>query len=291
MRKLILLLVLAGIARPVSGQQNARGTLMSADLDLASTVFLQGMSVLAGKLGTDGVLAWPGAAVVTGEPAAAKFFAHQPFLAETKISWQPFRIEMAPDSSLGFLVGVAVMDRPATDPIPALHRIGRYVEVWKRVDGKWQLAAFTLINLFSRGETIWTDATGPRELPTLPATGPAAPFIRADSIFAADAGAMGASKAFERWAAPDATTFASTGELNVGPVRIGAALSGNTSHWGWGAVAAGASADGMLGWTVGQATITPAAGGAPTRSKYLTLWRKMPDGSIRFIADGGNARP
>ena len=100
--------------------------------------------------------------------------------------------------------------------------------------------------------------------------------------------------AFAEWAAPDAVTFAASGELNVGPARIGAALAGDASDWQWGAVAAGAAADGSLGWTVGQATITSKSGtGAPEvyRGKYLTLWRRMPDGAIRFIADGGSPRP
>lgn len=121
--------------------------------------------------------------------------------------------------------------------------------------------------------------------------GPAAAFIAADSTFAGDAGVIGAAAAFAKWAAPDATTFASTGEIIFGPANIGADFAGNTARWEWGAVAAGSSADGMLGWTVGQAIITPSDGGTPSKSKYLTLWRKMPDGSIKFIVDGGNARP
>jgi hypothetical protein len=125
----------------------------------------------------------------------------------------------------------------------------------------------------------------------LRAVGRAARFIAADSAFAADAGINGTQHAFTTWAAPDGMTFAFSGEFNMGPQRIGAVFAGNTAHWEWGPVAAGASSDGTLGWTVGQATITPTGGGIPVRSKYLTLWRRMPDGTIRFIADGGNARP
>jgi hypothetical protein len=44
---------------------------------------------------------------------------------------------------------------------------------------------------------------------------------------------------------------------------------------------------------VGEATIRVIRGGNPGTfySKYLTVWRRMPDGSIRFLVDGGNARP
>jgi ketosteroid isomerase-like protein len=157
--------------------------------------------------------------------------------------------------------------------------------------GGEHLAAGGLINLITSGETIWRDVMGARELPLVKSTGPAAAYIAADSTFAADAQALGVSAAFTKWAAPDAMTFAVSGEVNSGPERVGAVLAANTSQWVWGAVAAGASADGTLGWTVGQATITPADGGAPAKSKYITLWRKMADGAIRFIADGGNGRP
>jgi hypothetical protein len=287
--------LLAGVFVPcfsLAGQVSARAALINADLDLSTAVYTQGMgSTLAAMLGEKGVLVWPGAGVVQGGVQGAKFFARQPFLSAAHLSWQPFRIEISRDSSLAVLVGVAVFDRPASPPIAEIHRIGRYLETWHRVRGQWQLEAFAITNLVASGETIWNPLIGPAELPLLHAVGSAAPFIAADSTFASDAGVIGASRAFAKWAAPDAVTLAPTGELNVGPERIGAVLASNTAHWQWAAVAAGTSDDGTLGWTVGQAVITPAGGGVPSKSKYLTLWRKMPDGSIRFTADGGNGRP
>ena len=59
-------------------------------------------------------------------------------------------------------------------------------------------------------------------------------------------------------------------------------------------MAAGASRDGTLGWTVGQAVIaSKGADGKETqsKSKYLTLWRRLTDGRVRFISDGGSGRP
>lgn len=271
---------------------DARGSLLAADGTLSDAVYGTGaVATLPTALGATGVLVWPGAAVLQGSATASRFLAHQLGLNSAKISWQPFRIEMARDSTLAVLAGVAVLDRSATKTAVAAHRIGRYLAAWTRVNGSWQLAVLAVTNLVPGEEPSWIDNDGPAELPLLRSVGRAASFVAADSAFAADAGVMGASRAFTKWAAPDATTFAGTGELNTGPERIGAALAGNTAHWQWGAVAAGSSTDGTLGWTVGQATITPTNGGTPSKSKYLTLWRKMPDGTIRFIADGGNARP
>jgi hypothetical protein len=41
---------------------------------------------------------------------------------------------------------------------------------------------------------------------------------------------------------------------------------------------------------VGEATIAPDEGNT-AYSQHLTIWRRLADGSIRFIADGGNPRP
>ena len=47
---------------------------------------------------------------------------------------------------------------------------------------------------------------------------------------------------------------------------------------------------GDLGATVGEAEIS--VPNAPVLfSKYLTVWQKQADGSIKFVVDGGNARP
>lgn len=279
-------------SRPVFAQAGAKARLIAADSKLSDATYDKGLAPgIAESLGATGVLVWPGAAVVRGRVEALRFFAEQPGLQGAKLSWQPFRIEIAPDSSLAITAGVAVFDVPARGNAVAVHRIGRYLQAWSRVGGEWQLSAAAFVGVVASSETMWKGSIASAELPILRSEGPAGAFIAADSMFASDAGVQGAGKAFSKWATPDASTFAGTGELNVGPERIGAALAGNTAHWEWGAVAAGTSNDGMLGWTVGQAVITPAGGGAPSKSKYLTLWRKMPDGRIRFIADGGNGRP
>lgn len=292
MRGFSAILIAMAIPVTVGAQTSARIGLLIADRELSNAVFANGpVATIPAALGTDGVLVWPGAAVLLGGISATRFFNHQPLLAAARFSWQPFRIEIAPDSSLAVLAGVATLDRPATDPIPMMHRIGRYLAAWKRVNGAWHLDAFALINIIANGETIWTPAIGAAELPVVHSGGPAGDYTAADSTFAFDAGVMGLSAAFVRWAAADAMTFTVSGELNIGPDRIGAALAGTKAHRDWAPVAAGASADGWLGWTVGQATVTPANGGAASKTKYITFWRRQPDGTLRFIADGGSTRP
>ena len=99
----------------------------------------------------------------------------------------------------------------------------------------------------------------PLELPPLKAAGSTAPFVAADLGFARLAGDSGAAIAFERWAAPDAHMFAGGGMLVQGPRAIARVMSAPAT-WTWHPVAAGASVDGSMGWTVGEAVITAADG-------------------------------
>jgi ketosteroid isomerase-like protein len=119
------------------------------------------------------------------------------------------------------------------------------------------------------------------------------PFVEADRAFAAQAGRDGAAAAFGAFAAPEAVTFSGAGTLNRGPEAIRRALSGGPpADWVWGPVAAGASVDGTLGWTVGEATISARGASLPPyQGKYLSVWRRDADGQVRFVADLGNGRP
>ena len=64
------------------------------------------------------------------------------------------------------------------------------------------------------------------------------------------------------------------------------------SQWLWHPVYAGASADGDFGYTVGESTIrsSQAADASVYEGKYLTVWQRQADGSLKFILDSGNSR-
>ena len=273
----------------------ARTALLAADRALTANVAGQSFaSAVPDAMTGSAVLVWPAAAVVRGPAIVRQLLAVQPGLAGARISWQPLHVEVAADGSLGLIWGVIALDRDtgvARTPSP---RLGRFLAAWRRGGAAWKIEALAVNGVVPAAEARWLEGLGPVDLPALRSTGPAGRFVAADSIFAARAGVKGAAVAFPEWAAPDAVTFAASGELNVGPMRIGAALAGDASDWKWGAVAAGAAGDGSLGWTVGQATITSKSTSGATdvyKGKYLTLWRRLPGGTIRFIADGGSARP
>ena len=99
----------------------------------------------------------------------------------------------------------------------------------------------------------------------------------------------GAAVAFHRLAASDAMMFGRRGFILRGPETIGKAVDG-PAEWAWGPVAGGGSSTGDLGWTAGEAVITP-EGGAAIKTKYLSVWRTDSAGAVRFILDIGNSRP
>ncbi|MEP6591492.1 MAG: hypothetical protein ABJC19_09940 [Gemmatimonadota bacterium] len=287
------LAVLVLLASPLAAQQapsQTRERVLERSVQASEAVRSQGvLHGLPAQLSHDAVLVWPGAAVLQGTIAITRFFDAQHSITGANISWQLLHLEMARDSSLALAWGVAVVDRDSSTSASATHRIGRVLMAWKPVAGDWKISALAFSGLLNGGETMWTDSLAARESPLLPSTGPAAKFIAADSSFAALAERSGAQHAFTTFAAPDAVTFSGSGELAIGRAAIGAGFAGDDNHWSWGAVAAGASSDGLLGWTVGQAVIAGKNG--LSKSKYLTLWRRQSDGSIRFISDGGNGRP
>lgn len=236
-------------------------------------------------LAPGGVVLWPGAPAVAGPDSARRLLLAQPALDSLRISWQPLGLELAADGRLGVSWGVALAIPPSRNP-----RIGRYIAAWRRSGDAWKLAAFVPIGLLPAAATVIPpELAGVRYAP-LPPGGTAAAFIAADLAFARLAGDSGAALAFERYAAPTAVTF-STGPLNRGPEAIGRALRGGPpAHWAWHPILAGASTGGDLGFTVGESEIKPETG-AVSYGKYLTIWRRLPGGEIRFLTDGGNARP
>ncbi len=240
-------------------------------------------SALATALHLDGILLWPGAPVVRGTARVGHFLAAQRHLDSLRFTVQAQGVGLSRDSSFGFTWGVAAAAPRTGGTAP---RLGRYIAAWRRDGERWTLAALLLQGLTPSARTIIPQET-PMELPPMTAAGDAAAFIAADIDFAKLAADSGAAIAFERYADADAVMGAG---LQVrGPSAIGKAVS-DPATWRWHPVAGGAARSGDLGWTVGESVVTP-TGGDPGPGKYLTVWKRLPDGRVRFLTDGGNARP
>jgi hypothetical protein len=243
------------------------------------------VAAIAGALTENGAILWPGAPIVSGPDPVRRLLAAQRLLDSLRITWQPLGAMASADGTAGATWGVTAAARDGRAP-----ELGRYIAAWQRESGAWKLAAFVPIGIFPAQSTLLPPGSGPLRLPPVASRGTAEDFITADLAFARLAGDSGAAVAFGRYAAPDGFMFAG-GTLALGPTAIrGLFEGGPRTAWAWHPVLAGSAASGELGYTVGEAVITP-DGGAPRYSKYLTIWQRQPDGKVRFFTDGGNARP
>jgi hypothetical protein len=287
----IRLVVLAGVSLAIVllplrlVAQGARAELLAADRAASDLSSDAGFVAALGKsLDRAGVLLWPGAPVVFGADEARRMMVAISARDTMRLTWQPLGIELARDSTLGVTWGVAVITPRVT---PGAPHIGRYTAAWRRGGGRWTISAL----LFTGVKPVTTSPAPDIPLSRSPAraTGPAGHFVAADLAFARLAGDSGAVVAFRTWAAPEAIVSGGSGLLTRGPDAIASGVAGPAA-WRWHPVAAGSSRTGDLGWTAGEAVIKPETG-EPSYSKYLTVWIRPPGSPIRFLTDGGNARP
>jgi hypothetical protein len=266
--------------------QEGRAALLAADRAAAQLSSDSGfVAALQSAARRDVVLLWPGAPVAAGADEVRSLLGSLPGRDSVRFIWQPLGLELARDSSLGVTWGIAVAS-PRTGDAPP--RIGRYTTTWRRDDGRWTIAALLVTGLAPVAASALPPGIPLTKGPARPSGG-TTPFVDADLAFARLAGERGAAVAFRHWAAAEAFTLGGGGLMTRGPTEIGNAVAGPAT-WRWHPVAAGASRSGDLGWTVGEAIITP-KDSSPEYGKYLTVWIRHPGGAIRFLTDGGNARP
>lgn len=273
------------------GALSARTALLQADRALATAASRDGLrAALAPRFADDATLLLPNVPTFASAEAARRLLAGD--LGARRAWWIPLHVEVSADSSLGISYGVMLaVDSGVTAAAP---RHGKYVAAWRRAPDGWRIVAFAPTGVIPPPQPQTITAAG-LVAPSLPASGPALAFAEADRAFAADAGRRGAAAAFGAFAAPDAVTFPATGDLAQGPSEIEARLAdfSAATTWEWAPVIAGAAGSGDLGFTVGESVIRPRPGksGETNYGKYLTLWRRLPDGRIAYVADAGSPRP
>ena len=276
-----------GSSRPVqaAGRAAVRDSLRLADQRVSAQAYAGGLaSSLPAALAADAVFLLEGAPLVQGRDAIGQLLRAQTAFQGLRSSWSPFRVLVSADGLLGVTFGETVLQRPATAP-----ELGRYLTVWRRTaPGGWEIVAQAFTGLLAPGQTVLPASS------TGSATAGNA-FTAADLAFAKLAADSGAPTAFGRYIAPDGMTLAATGELNIGPAAARARLAegrAGSAHWRWWPVVSFVAASGDLGATIGEAEIRLGPGENETfYSKYLTIWQRQPDGSLKFVVDGGSVRP
>jgi ketosteroid isomerase-like protein len=247
-------------------------------------------AALAPVLSPEAVLLWPGAPVVRGRTAILALLAAQPERFK-HIMWDAVAAQLSNDGGLAVTYGTTTTLPSAGD---SAHR-GRFIGAWRRSGaGGWELLGLCLGGWPSNEDYI---APAVR-LEPLPALARENSYARVDYDFAGLALRAGVGVAYETYAAADAIAAGTRVQPYIrGPANIRRAFEGagaNRATWSWWPVYAAGDSTGAIGLTVGEGEIggTNSAGQPHVdHTKYMTLWRREADGTIRFIADGGSLRP
>lgn len=227
---------------------------------------------------------------IQGRDAAVDFLRNDP-IAPSALDWEVIFADVSSDGTQGYTWSqgsftIDIGTGATTFP-------GFFLIYWRRGDGgAWRIEAMTY-NAGGPQVGPLPDGFGTpntRESPSFPGSVQRLrqAIRNTDQNFADASVRRGSGPAFEKFAAPNAIIVG--GPLVFGPADIGVAnASGPNDVINWGPRFSDVSASGDLGFTVGDATFD-IEGLGQIFTKYLTVWRRQPDGRWRYVADLGNRR-
>ena len=237
-----------------------REQLVASDQALRQAIQKRGMApAFTEAFREDAKLLIEGKGVISGKQRVLAELGPMPPFA-----WTLARADVSSDAMLGYSFGW--MEK------------GHYAAIWRRQGGDWKLAVFMQ-------KAAEPQATAPPAW-FVPFLGDRAPVaaVATESVSAADTAfaelgqKTGTQAAFTTYAAEDAVQLART--MIFGRAAIHQLFDGAPPIQ-WAPIAGDAARD--LGYTVGAYT----AGSG--RGNYLTVWRLEPDGSWRYVLDGGGS--
>ena len=284
---------------PAPLRSPVRDSLITLDASRGDLVARQGYATAAASwLDSAVVFLRAGAPIVYGRSEALALLGDG-IQERATVQWRPLGAGVSRDASGGYTYGIATVAAPNGDGPPTI-RSDRYIAFWRRgSDGRWRVIAYADVG----GPSLSAAATVPSaELPPTIALprGRRADAVRqvrqADSAFALAADLQGTGVAFAQYVAPQGVVFSGS-EIVIGTDAVRALFdeqqrAGGTLNWR--PVYADAVTSGDLGFTIGEYVFTGrgATGTVVQRfGKYLTIWKKQPDGEWRFVVDGGNTSP
>jgi len=111
----------------------------------------------------------------------------------------------------------------------------------------------------------------------------AAEVVAAERAFAADAPSLGIAGSFNKWSVPEAILIAGGEARRVGEVYPDGPKPADEPLLEWWPNFAGVSRSGDLGFTTGGVALNGQRTG-----HYFTIWKRQPDGSWKWVYDGGS---
>ncbi|HEY1905605.1 MAG TPA: DUF4440 domain-containing protein [Myxococcaceae bacterium] len=282
--------------------ERLRASLLAADAALNDRIRKAGMvSALLDSITHDAVVNVPGEDIAQGRKAAeAALRAAIPTPTTATFDRSTYTGNVSHDGFIGYTFGRGTAQLRQADG-SVLSRYTLYITAWRRDGIHWRVEAtmwnYSTIQPTDPPPGLALFEPGDRGTPRwAPRRWNAASALLVDRNFADLSVAQGYTVAFTAYVATDGSSVAGPvywGEDEV----IGIAWAGWTpvETLSWTPTISGSTFSGDLAWSTGNSEYVlrnpDGSIAIDSYSKYITIWARQPDGSWRFLLDGGNARP
>jgi ketosteroid isomerase-like protein len=123
--------------KPAVNRTSEEADLKATDIAWSAAAGKKDVDAVAGFMTADGATLPPNEPIAKGMDAVKKGWAAILSLKDVQISWQPTSVQVADSGEIGYTSGTYSLS--FTDPKGAkVNDTGKYLEVWKKVDGKWK---------------------------------------------------------------------------------------------------------------------------------------------------------
>ena len=273
--------------QPVPLQSPSRDSLLAIDLSRNDSLGIRGVPRTMGAMLDPAVIYLrAGAHPAYGADRAVRLLESLRREVATFTAWQPIGGGLSRDRLNGYTFGIAVRTQP--EQPGAL--IERYIAYWTRArGGQWRMTSYIEISPGSLSTN-----SGEKTTPAIGKGAALNALVRADSQFGEKASALGPAAAMRDALSNDGVLLTTT-QLIVGPRAASEYFESRKAFSiSWVPRDARIAASGDLGFTTGDALMTsvgPTGAAMQGFTKYLTIWRKEPDGHWRVVVTGSNDRP
>jgi ketosteroid isomerase-like protein len=231
---------------------------------------------------------------LVGAAAVHDALAANPANLATVQRWDPVRADVSSDGTVGYTSGYIELLLPSGAVVP-----GKYLAFWRRdAAGVWKVAAYKRggrpagpVSLVPPAGFETPDSRHERYVPNTDPASTRAAVMAVDQSFSDLASAIGTGEAFARFVAPDGAGFGGFAPFSYGAAELAASYGPYVAGaLVWSPEAGEAAASGDFAFTSGGFQVRdPGPGGTWTvigAGKYLTIWRRQPNGPWRFVMDG-----
>jgi len=285
MRILTIALVASACASSTSPAHvdlnSARAALKSADSALATT----GFGFVSG-FADSAIYEQTGLPIIVGRANIQATLTRLYATPGYSLTWKSFFVDVSSAGDVGYTYGQAGQVDPAGDTIlgPGAQSL-LYIAFWRRINGAWKVEAW----MMSPGSTTPTAPSGAYVTPTTAtspsyAAGDRASVLATDQAFSDLSVYVGQDSSFTMYA--DTFGIQTGADFVYGKTAIRAYYNGTPINQvlSWTPTLADVASSNDLAYTAGPYVFI---GGGASYGQYLSIWRREPNGSWRYVQDGG----